>query len=215
MVSQPKSREKLQELGVTNLTDTELINLILGSGTKQFPVATVSQRILKRFELSSLATINSSDLLTLNGIGQAQASRLLACIEFGKRLFTKSAATVILSSSAALEQATTIRSHHREHVLALYLNARQELLSKDIVSIGGLNYTHLNPRDIFAKAIELPAAYLILIHNHPSGDPKPSQDDLEVTERIEAAGQLLGIAIVDHIIVTASSYYSFKEEGLL
>lgn len=215
MASQPQPREKLQELGISNLTDTELVSLILGSGTKQFPVSKVAQIILKRFNLPALATINSSDLLLLNGIGLAQASRLLACIEFGKRLFTKPAATIISNSSNVLEQAVSIQSHQREHLIALYLNARQELLSKDVVSIGGLNYTHINPRDIFTKAVILPAAYIILVHNHPSGNPKPSQDDLEVTERIEAAGQLLGIAIIDHVIVSTHGYYSFKEEGLL
>jgi DNA repair protein RadC len=98
--------------------------------------------------------------------------------------------------------------------MILYLNARQELLKNEVISIGGLNYATIHPRDVFMAAVSLPAAYLILIHNHPSGNTKPSQADMEVTQRLVAAGELLGIEILDHVIVANGTYFSFREEGV-
>jgi DNA repair protein RadC len=208
-------REKLSNVGKANLTDTELLSLILGSGTKQFSVTKVAQLLLQQQSLTTLPHTTLAELTKIQGIGSTQASRLLACIELGKRMYTIPTAPLILSSEQVLHQVSSIRNHQREHLVALYLNARQELVQKETITIGGLNYTNVNPRDVFALAVTLPAAYVVLVHNHPSGNAQPSQADLEVTERLVAAGQLLGIMVIDHLIVTTQTYYSFKEGGLL
>jgi len=210
-----KPREKLAVIGQQNLTDVELLSLLLGSGSQKLPLEQLSKRILKTFSLQSLLTVTSQELQQVFGIGKAQASGLLACIELGKRLHTSSVMPTVFSSKDVLEQTKQINNKKREYLLVLYLNARQELLTKEVVSIGGLNYTNVHPRDVFMTAVNLPAAYLILVHNHPSGNVQASHADLEVTERLVAAGELLGITILDHLIVSNASYFSFKEEGLL
>lgn len=210
-----RPREKLTTVGQSNLTNQELVTLILGSGTQQFPAAKVAQLLLHNVSLPSLAITSLAQLQQIQGIGASQASRVLACVELGRRIFTTSPSLHILSSEQAVKQASNIRHHQREHLLGLYLNARQELVHQETITIGGLNYTNVSPRDVFAAALSLPAAFVILIHNHPSGNPQPSQADFEVTERLMAAGQLLGIEVLDHLVVTKDSYYSFKESGLL
>lgn len=209
-----RPREKLSQVGQSNLTILELLALIIGSGTKRFPVIKIAQQLQQQFSLSSYSTLTLPQLLKIPGIGTSQASRLLACVELGKRIFTIPTLIQITGSEQAVSQASAIRHLQKEHLLGLYLNARQELVHQEVITIGGLNYTNVSPRDVYAPALPIPAAYIILIHNHPSGSAEPSQADLEVTERLEAAGQLLGIALLDHIIVTSTTYYSFKESNL-
>ena len=140
---------------------------------------------------------------------------MLASFELGKRLTEHRSGSAIISSAEVIPHVSEIRQQNREHLLVLYLNGRQELIKKELVAIGGLNFNNLEPRDVLAPAVILPCAYFIMVHNHPSGNPTPSQDDLEVTERLLAAGELLGITLIDHIVVTATGLYSFKEKGLL
>jgi DNA repair protein RadC len=212
---QQRPREKLRDVGKQNLTDAELLSLLLGSGSKQKPLAQLSRSILRKFSLTDLLHVNAQQLCQITGIGEAQASRLLACVELGKRLHSPTQLPTIMTSEDVCQQATSIARKTREHLMVLYLNARQELVAKEVVSIGGLNYTNIQPREVFSLAVSLPAMYLILVHNHPSGTVIPSQADLEVTERLVAAGQLLGISILDHMIVAWNEYYSFREKGLL
>lgn len=210
-----RPREKLQEIGPENVTTTELLMLILGSGTKNNNVIEIAQAITNHLQNSDLTTVTTQQLRTLAGMGAAQACKIIACLELARRLHEPKPPNAILTSQDAYSLVASITSKQREHVVALYLNARREILRQDLISLGGLNYANLEPRDIFAQAIQLPCAYVILAHNHPSGDPKPSQDDLEFTEQIRAAGELLGVKVLDHLIVAKRGYFSFLERGLL
>ena len=211
----PKSqrpRERMRHLGVTNLTVEELLAVILGSGSRKRNVLGIAKRIAKKKDLS---TITYQDLIGIHGIGSIGAGKILAGIELGKRIWQGSAATVIETPEDVVREVRSVRSKSREYLIALYLNARFELLSRHTVAIGSLNTSMVEPRDVFSEAVALPCAYIVLVHNHPSGDPSPSDDDTKLTKQMKKAGKLLGIEIIDHIIVSSNDYTSFREMKLL
>lgn len=210
-----RPRERLLALGVHNLTELELIALLLSSGTKKKSVLLVARDILKNFALSDLPSATLLDLAKISGVGAVKAGKILAGIELGRRcLFEKSLHRLVTPNDVSNE-VKDITTKSQEYLVALYLNARHELLQKQTVSVGGLNQAIIEPRDIFSYALILPSPFIILAHNHPSGEITPSKDDIKFTQKIIDAGELLGITIVDHIIVTAKDYYSFKESKLI
>ena len=214
----PKSkrpRERLLSLGVANLTIVELLAIILGSGTKEQNVVNLAKKILGTFSLKDLAQAKTSDLTRLKGIGKIQASKILAAFELGRRLLEEFPAKRLLTPEDVLREVTNIRKKEREYLLALYLNARHELIKKQTITIGNLNQNLIEPRDVFAEAISLPSAFLVLVHNHPSGDPTPSKNDKIFTHHLVKAGKLLGIEVIDHIIVSKKDYFSFREAKLI
>ncbi len=212
VIKQPRSI--LQRAGPQNLTSAELIAILLGAGTKQVSAKQLAEKILHRHH-QHLTTVTFNQLQKFRGIGPVRAAQLLAALELGRRYFSPQPAQQILKPQDVLSQVTAIRSSHREHLLVLYLNARYELLAKQTIAIGSLNTNAVEARDIFAQAITLPCRSLILVHNHPSGNAQPSYDDLETTKKLQAAGELLGIEVADHLIVTAQSHHSFRDSGLM
>lgn len=209
------ARERLLTVGASNLSDVDLLSLILGSGTKKNPVTILAKKIVTLLKHKEINHVSAHDLGHIVGIGTAQASRIVATLELGRRFHHQPTKKIITTSQDVLDQVAELRNKHREHAVVLYLNARQELLSKETVSIGGLNVTHLQPRDVFATALTLPSAYVILVHNHPSGNSQPSQEDMELTIRFVQAGELLGVSIIDHIIIASNQSFSFREAELL
>lgn len=210
-----RPRERLDALGISNLTETELLAIILSSGTKKKNVISVAKQLLKTFPLNALLTTSLSELAKVDGIGKVKAGKILAGIELGKRALGTASFHQVLTPKEVLNEVKDIRTKSQEHLIALYLNARHELLQKQTISVGSLNQAIIEPRDIFSYALLLPSPFIILVHNHPSGDATASEADIKFTRRLVEAGNLLGIKIIDHIIVTANDYSSFRESKLL
>jgi DNA repair protein RadC len=210
-----RPREKLSLLGVANLTDTELLALVLGFGTKRRNVLSLAKIILKTFSIKKLPQLTVADFTHIDGIGSVQAGRILAAIELGRRAFANIPLNKLLTPQDAVREAGDLRTKSQEHLVALYLNARYELIEKHTIGIGGLSKNVIEPRDIFRHAFILPSPFFLLIHNHASGDATPSNDDIVFTKRLVRAGRLLGCRIIDHIIVSGKDYFSFREAKLL
>jgi len=208
-------RERLSSFGVENLDEAELLAILLSSGTREKNVLNLAREILKKFPLRTLRTYSIKELVQIDGIGPVKAGKILAAIELGKRSLGTQSLHQLLVPPDVVREVKDITNKSQEHLLALYLNARHELIQKQIICIGTLNQVIIEPRDIFSYALLLPSPLIILVHNHPSGDPTPSDPDISFTKRLVDAGKLLGIKIVDHIIVTKDNYASFRERKLL
>lgn len=212
-------REKLAKLGVANLSEVELIALLLGTGTQKLPLMELAkktwQQIQKYYGKKEFGTLSTEQLASLTGIGQAKASSLAAALELSQRLQTTLATPQVVNPAVAFQLAAQIRQSAKEQVLALFLDGQQRLLEVQLIAIGGKNFAFLEPAMIFHAALKLPAANIILVHNHPSGSLEPSDNDLRLTVRLKAAADLLGIVFLDHVIVTKTGYFSLKEHGLI
>lgn len=226
-----RPRERLLATGPKNLTPAELLAVILGSGTSKQHVLSLSRQVVKIIRKKQQhSQINKrkssfphlSDLTRLHGIGKIQASKILAVLELGQRFFDQNSNNSIrpilprlFTPKDAIGHAQSLKTSHREQLLGLYLNARYELIHQEILAVGTLNSHQLEPRDVFSPAITLPCRSLILIHNHPSGDPTPSTADILTTKKLRKAAELLGLNLLDHLIVTKNAHTSLKERGLL
>ncbi|MBU4016507.1 DNA repair protein RadC [Patescibacteria group bacterium] len=208
-----RPREKFLKKGADALSKSDLLAILLGSGIKGKNVRQLSENIIKKFGKNFL-NITVNDLLEISGIGQAKALQIVSAISLVKRFYAdeKSNEVIIKNSQDVLSLTYDLRDKKKEHLLCLYLNARNSLLKKEIISVGLLDKTLLHPREIFYPATELNAASAILIHNHPSGDSSPSEKDIEVVEKITQAGEIMGIPVIDFIIISTSENYSFFEK---
>ncbi len=211
----PKTKQPLEKLiaqGSQNLSDQELLALVLGSGTSKANAIGLAQRILSIFPLKALSQATLKQLTSIPGVGKTKAARLMAVSELGQRSYSTPALNkiVIQNIEDCLNQTREIIGRKQEYLLTLYLNARGELIQKETIAIGSLNSALVEPKEVFAPALVSPCASIILIHNHPSDDPTPSQEDIKFTKQIVKAGELLGITLTDHLIVCKSSYFSFR-----
>lgn len=208
-----RPREKLLARGHENLSDEELLAIILGTGSAKQNVLNLSAALLRQFPLEKLFETKLTDLVKVPGIGRAKATRIVAALELGKRCFAPTSFTkiVIRSTADSLAHLRDIAEKKQEFLVALYLNARYELIQREIVGQGSLNSMLLTAKEIFSPALQTPCAFVILAHNHPSGDPTPSEDDIAFTTRIHEAGEVMGIPMLDHLIVTKTGYFSFRE----
>lgn len=202
-------REKLQKYGVNKLQDHELLALLLGSGIKDVNVLQLSKKILNTITKIGADKITLEQLLEIKGLGQAKASQIIAVIELGKRLHTNRNPEV-LSAQDIWNLCADFRESKKEHFVAFYLDTQSRLIERQIISIGTLNNSLVHPREVFEPAVKLSTASIIIAHNHPSGSLDPSQEDKKVTERLKQAGELLGIEILDHVIISKSGHLSFK-----
>lgn len=212
-----RPREKLEKSGPAALRDEELLAILLGTGTEGKDVLSLSRDLIKQYGPKKLMQASIDELKLKKGIGLAKACTLLAGFELSKRFLDKDSngTPSIQSPRDVLAQVQEIRSRKKEHFVVLYLNARNQLIHKEFVSIGSLNATLVHPREVFSPAIQHAAASLILTHNHPSGDCEPSQEDIELTKRLISAGELLGIDVLDHLIVSSENFLSLKERNLI
>lgn len=212
-----RPREKLEKVGAASLKDEELLAILLSTGTAGKNVFSLAKELLKKYKGKQLLNVSLEELKSQKGIGLAKACTLLASFELTQRLLDDDASGVprLESPRDVLAQVQEIRSRKKEIFLVLYLNARNQLLHKEFVSIGTLNSTLVHPREVFAPAISHAAASLILAHNHPSGDCQPSEEDVALTKRLISAGELLGIEVLDHLIITPTAYLSMKEKSLM
>jgi DNA repair protein RadC len=212
-----RPRERLIRNGAGSLADAELVALILRTGDHRHDAWALARGILERFGgLAGLAVTPSASLEAMPGLGPAKSASLRASIEMARRLVDEPlelGQPIRSPKDIQRHFRTRLRGLRRESFHVLLLDGRHRLISTDEVSVGTLTASLVHPREVFREAIRAAAAALVLVHNHPSGDPTPSAEDRSVTDRLRAAGRLLGIRVLDHVIVTAASYFSFREDG--
>jgi len=208
-----RPRERFLQKGADALSKSDLLAILLGSGIKGTNVKQLSESIIKKFGKNFL-NIAVDDLLEIPGIGQAKALQIASAISLVKRFYEdeKTNEGIIKNSQDVLSHTYDLRDKKKEHLVCLYLNARNSLLKKEIISVGLLDKALLHPREIFYPATELNAASIILVHNHPSGDSSPSEKDNQIVEKIVQAGEIMGIPVIDFIIVSQNNHYSFYEK---
>jgi DNA repair protein RadC len=208
-------RERLRDAGAEALSDAELLALVLGSGIEGRSALRVG-RLLARHEPATLSRWPLARWLAIAGIGPARAGALVAAFELGRRAHERPAARApIRGPEDVLAHVRDLPRARREHFVVLLLNARHELERRETVSIGSLNASIVHPREVFLPAILHSAASLVLVHNHPSGDPEPSEEDLSITRRLIEVGELVGIGVLDHVIVATRGTVSFRARQLL
>lgn len=212
-----RPREKLIKKGAQALHKKELLAIILRTGIKGKNVLQIAQDILSKYGDKKLTDVSYKELRNMHGVGPSKAAQIMAAIELGKRLHREKAEKEVFINSPEdiLKEIEHIKENKKENFVVLYLDARNKLIYKETVSIGTLNANLVHPREVFEPAVRNLAAQVILAHNHPSGDPEPSEDDLEITKRLIEAGKILGIEVIDHIIITKTGFISFKEKKLL
>lgn len=210
-----RPREKLTKLGPAALKNTELLAIILGSGTKGRNVLELAGWLLRQHGGKTLPGLSVAELQTIKGVGFAKACQLVACFELARRLMRQEEDEVIKGPKDVYALAKDLQTAKKEHFVVFYLDARNRVLMKETISIGSLTASLVHPREVFQPAVGLSAASLILVHNHPSGDPRPSQEDLALTRRLVEAGRIMGIEVVDHLIVGHKTFVSLRDEGLL
>lgn len=213
-------REKLLEKGKGILTDAELIGILIGSGSKTETAVELARRILSSVgnDLNALGKLNVAQLCTFKGIGEAKAISILAALELGKRMkVLESPQRIRINNSKLVFEAirNEIGDLLHEEFWVLYLDRSNHIIRKSNISKGGVSGTVVDARIIFKQAIENLASSIVLCHNHPSGNLKPSEEDIRITKKLKDAGKLVDIAIIDHIIIAGNNFFSFADEGLL
>ncbi|HRU90001.1 MAG TPA: DNA repair protein RadC [Patescibacteria group bacterium] len=213
-----RPRERLVKFGEQALSAQELLQLILGRGVAGESVAVTAQKLLAQFgSLQKLAEASIEELSSIKGIGLAKAAQIKAAFEIGRRLSTQ-APTYKSKELTDPEKVyrlikSKLKDYYKEHFYIIALNSRNYSIAE--VSVGSLNASVVHPREVFAEAIKNKAASVVFAHNHPSGDPEPSEDDLVLTKRLVESGKILGIEVADHIIVAKDDFFSFKNKGLI
>lgn len=212
-----RPREKLIEKGPANLKDKELLAILLGTGREGKSVLEIAQEILAKHPMKNLLILDYEKLSKIKGIGPSKACSLLAAFELTKRALEveDNNLPTINSAKDAVAQLQELRAAKKEHFVVLYLNARNQLIHKETISIGTLNASLVHPREIFEPAIKNLASQIIIAHNHPSGNLSPSEEDIKVTKRLFGTGELLGIEVLDHLIITENEHCSLKERAIL
>lgn len=210
-----RPREKLARYGPGKLTDAELLAILLRTGTEGVNVVELARRILRRFPAGKLSEAGFAELKGTFGLGAAKAAEILACFELGRRQLKGKKAMLIMDPQDVFEALKDIRNHRKEHFVVFYLDIRNQEIAREVISVGTLDASLVHPREVFEPAVRQAAAHVIVAHNHPSGDPEPSDADIEITKRLKAAGRIMGIALLDHVVVSSGGWRSLKDEGLL
>ena len=208
-----RPRERFLEKGPDALSKTELLAILIGSGIEGKNVKKVSEQIIRKFG-NKFLDLTIDDLLKIPGIGKAKALQVVSALALVKRFYDEKGPkeNLILSAKDAVSLNSDLKNKKKEYLVCLYLNARSALLKKEIISIGTLDKSIIHPREIFGPAVELRTAGIILVHNHPSGDPAPSKQDIEIFNKIIEAGKVMGINVIDFIIIAGDEIYSFFED---
>lgn len=214
-----RPRERLVRQGAATLSNQELIAILLRTGTKEESVLHLANRVLSFFDqIQELKNATIEEMMSVKGIGQAKAVQLLAAVELGRRLSQKhpdrryairspqDAASLLMADMTSLKQ---------ENFVVLFLNVKNQVLHRQTIFIGSLNASIVHPREIFREAVKRSAASIICAHNHPSGNPNPSPEDVEVTQRLTEAGKIIGIEMLDHVIIGDHQFVSLKELGYM
>ena len=214
-----RPRERLSKYGVDKLSAQEILAVLLGRGISGESVTVTSQRLLSRFgNLKGIANATLEELSDIKGIGPAKASQIKAAFELAKRLEDppESDKKPVVKTPEDVENLvrTKLKGKKKEYFLVLSLDTRGKLIKTSEVSVGSLDSSIVHPREVFKEALTASAASVIFVHNHPSGDPEPSEDDIKLTKRLTDAGNILGIDVLDHVITGDDDFRSLKREGL-
>ncbi|MFJ7974747.1 DNA repair protein RadC [Peribacillus sp. NPDC096379] len=214
-----RPRERFIQNGPQSLSNQELLAILLRTGTKDESVLQLANRLINTFEgLRMLKDASIDEITAIKGIGEAKAIQILTAVELGKRItqLNYQDRYVIRSpedgANYCMEE---MRFLSQEHFITLYLNTKNQVLHKQTIFIGSLNASIVHPREVFKEAFRRSAASIICLHNHPSGDPSPSREDIEVTKRLVECGKIIGIELLDHIIIGEHKFVSLKEKGYL
>jgi len=213
-----RPREKLIKHGPTSLSDAELLAIILRTGNKKENVLSLSNKLFSKFDIKRLSRARISNLKKSLGVGDAKACQILACFELGRRLAKfKEDKNIIIREAKDIAKLfiPEMSSLKQEHFKGIYLNSRKRIIRTETLFVGSLNESVVHPREVFQIALEENAAALILVHNHPSGDPTPSSFDIEMTKELVKAGEILGISVLDHVVIGDKKYFSLREKGLI
>ena len=215
-----KPRERLYQYGSENLSDEELISIILKTGTKGISVKEVSLKLLENVgDIRRLKDIGINTLMRINGIGRVKAIEIKAAIELGRRIYIENnkLSGVILNNSLKIYEyfKDLVGNKKQEYFYTVYVDTKGRYIDKKCLFVGTINNSIIHPREIFKEAYLLSANGIICIHNHPSGDPTPSKEDVMITRKIKEIAMIHGIRLVDHLIVGVNSYYSFYEDNKL
>jgi len=212
MPAHERPREKIIERGPAGLKDKELLAIILRTGQAGKNVVELAAEILRKWPMKKLLAMKYEDMIRIRGIDSGKACALMAAFELVKRALEveDNNLPTINSAKDAVAQLQELRTAKKEHFVVLYLNARNQLIHKETISIGTLNANLVHPREVFKPAIEHLAASIIVAHNHPSGGSEPSAADLELTKRLQEAGKLIGIEVADHLVITNKDFRSIS-----
>ncbi|KKM09009.1 DNA repair protein RadC [Clostridiales bacterium PH28_bin88] len=218
MPQEIRPRERMLASGVQALSNTELLAILLRTGNPGETALGVAARILSGpGGLRYLAEATLDDLKGVKGVGLAKAAQVKAAVELGRRVAAargEERPVIKSPSDVANLVMEEMRYLDREHFRALSLNNKNRVLAVDSISVGGLSSSLVHPREVFKNSIKRSAAAVVLVHNHPSGDPSPSREDVEVTVRLMEAGKILGIEVLDHVVIGDNRYTSLKEKGM-
>ncbi|MDF2948362.1 MAG: hypothetical protein K0R07_375 [Sedimentibacter sp.] len=214
-----RPQEKLLKYGANNLSNSELIAVILRTGSKDENVVKLAQRILNQDEkgLRNIAEGSVEKFKSFKGINDAKSAQLMAVAEISKRISTLKIEKIKISSpsDAAVVMMEEMRYYKKEYFKIILLDTKNNIKKVSEISVGSLNSSIVHPREVFSEAVVNSASSIILVHNHPSGESEPSNEDINLTNRLDECGKILGIKVLDHIIIGDGVFYSFKEEGLL
>ncbi|WP_174613940.1 RadC family protein [Virgibacillus ihumii] len=214
-----RPRERMLQLGAAHLSNQELLAILLGSGTREESVMTLSNRLLMHFEgLNLLKDATIEELTSIKGIGTAKGVLLLSAMELGRRMsqYKPNERYVIRSPEDGADYVMEeMRNLNQEHFVVLFLNTKNQIIHRQTIFIGSLNASIVHPREVYREAVKRSAASIICAHNHPSGDPSPSQEDIHVTRRLVECGKMIGIELLDHLVIGDRKFVSLKEKGYL
>ncbi|RUM58205.1 MAG: hypothetical protein DSY60_02610 [Persephonella sp.] len=209
-------REKAKKFGLSTLSDVEILALILGNGIKNMNVLGLANLILKNKRLNDLKSMKLEDLTKIKGVGEVKALQILAIGELLKRANEENEEKIVFNSpNDVFKYLKDLRKAKQEKMIALYTNTSNELLGSETVAIGSLNILSVKPRDIFIYALRYNAYGIIIAHNHPEGEAKPSKEDINFTKKVQLLAKELGFEILDHIIVGKKDYFSFLNNNLI
>ncbi|MGX6962989.1 RadC family protein [Vagococcus xieshaowenii] len=212
-------RERCLEVGVENLTIKELLAILLRTGTKKQSVLELSEEVINHFKtLFDLKEASIEELQLISGVGKVKAMEIQAAIELGYRIAKSNQiklGQVVSSHALGHELIDEMKDWRQEHLIVIYLNTKNQMIKKEVIFKGTLNQSIAHPREIYRVAVKCAAARFILAHNHPSGNPNVSQQDVDFTKRIIECGKIMGIELLDHLVIGDIRYLSMREEGII
>lgn len=221
MPAPERPRERLLQNGAAYLSNAELLAILIGTGAQDNSALLLAEKLLaleKEGGVAKLASCMPEEFARVRGIGKAKACRLSAAVELGKRIATAPRAPQVqISSPQDIAELfmEDMRYEKKEYFKVLHLNTKNEIIMKENVAVGSLDMAVVHPREVFSNALRRSASALVLVHNHPSGNPEPSAQDLRTTAQIVEAGAILGITVLDHLIIGDGIYVSLRERGLM
>jgi DNA repair protein radc len=214
-----RPRERMMQYGAEALSHTELLAILLRTGTRQESAVHLAGKILKECgTLRNLLDMSMSELTAIRGIGPAKAVQLRAGIELGRRIVRSGQGEIVTvrkPQDAANYVMEELRYLKKEHFVCLFLNTKNHIIARETLSVGTLNASLVHPREVFRAAVKAGSASIICVHNHPSGDPMPSPEDVQLTKRLVEAGELMGIEVLDHLVIGDGRFISLKEQGYM